>query len=53
MWWIRLVNIATHIPAVSHVAKAAGMLVLKLGKGLLHSNIGLLGLDRLFSHFGF
>ena len=53
MWWIRLVNIATHIPALGHVAKTAVTLALKLGKGLLHSNVGLLGLDRLFSHFGF
>ena len=53
MWWIRLINVATHIPAINNVAKATATLGYKLVKGLLHSNVGLLGLDRLFSHLGF
>ena len=53
MWWIRLVNVATHIPLLNHAAKTVVTLALKLGRGLLHSNVGLLGLDRIFSHLGF
>ena len=53
MWWIRLVNVASHIPIFNNAAKAVAQVTVKVVKGLLHSNVGLLGLDRIFSHLGF
>lgn len=41
-------NLVAHSPFVGTIAKT----VLKVGKGLLHSNLGFLGLDRVFSWFG-
>ena len=53
MWWIRLVNVASHIPVLNGAAKAVAHAAAKVVKGLMHSNVGLLGLDRVFSHLGF
>jgi hypothetical protein len=53
MWWIRLVNVASHIPVFNTAVKAVAHVAVKVVKGLMHSNVGLLGLDRIFSHLGF
>lgn len=53
MWWIRLINVATHIPELNHVAKAALSVVVKAARALIHTNLGSLGLDRLLHHLGF
>jgi hypothetical protein len=41
-----------NLVAHSHLVVTVCKTLLKLGKGLLHSNLGFLGLDRVFSFFG-
>jgi len=49
MWWMRLITAASHL----HLVSSAVKLVAKASQTLLHSNFGLLGLDRLLTKIGF
>ncbi len=43
-----IISLVSHF----HLFSTVGKTILKIGKGLLHSNFGLIGLDRILSHFG-
>lgn len=45
-------GIIWNLLAHTHLVVAIGKTLLKLGKGLIHSNFGLIGLDRVMSFFG-
>jgi len=47
-----LLNGAFRVIAHLHTLEVAGRWLLKGGHALMHSNFGLLGIDRLLSHFG-
>jgi hypothetical protein len=49
MWWMRLFTAVSHLHLLSTTVK----LVAKTSQTLLHSNFGLLGLDRLLTKIGF
>ena len=49
MWWMRLITAASHL----HLASTGVKLLAKASQTLLHSNFGLLGLDRLLTRIGF
>lgn len=49
MWWMRLITAASHL----HLASSAVKLLAKGSQSLLHTNFGLLGLDRLLTRIGF
>jgi hypothetical protein len=49
MWWMRLLTAASHL----HLLSSGVKLLAKASQALLHSNFGLLGLDRLLTRMGF
>jgi hypothetical protein len=49
MWWMRLFTAVSHL----HLVSSAVKLLAKASQSLLHTNFGLLGLDRLLTRIGF